>query len=162
MESQISSGKEWLQQLLALMGLAAEVNTEGFETLEVNSDSSWLNIESSNLTPEQKLLLIGGKGESIDAVQYLVNTILNLSSDPNTQSSFIVELDGYRVTRNQELATLTQEAMDKVRATGQEVEISGLSSAERKQIHFLLQNVENIATESRGQEPDRKLIVLPR
>lgn len=162
MESQISSGKEWLQQLLALMGLAAEVNTEGFETLEVNSDSSWLNIESSDFTPEQKLLLIGGKGESIDAVQYLVNTILNLSSDPNTQSSFIVELDGYRVTRNQELATLTQEAMDKVRATGQEVEISGLSSAERKQIHFLLQNVENIATESRGQEPDRKLIVLPR
>lgn len=161
MESQISSGKEWLQQLLALMGLAAEVDTEGFATVESKLDSNWLNIDSSNFSLEQKQLLIGVKGENIDAIQYLLNTILNLSSDPLEQSSFVVELDSYRVNRNQELATLTTEAVEQVKQTGQEVEITGLSSAERKQIHSLLQDVENLTTESRGQEPERKLVILP-
>ncbi|MEM7593098.1 MAG: R3H domain-containing nucleic acid-binding protein [Cyanobacteria bacterium P01_A01_bin.83] len=161
MKSEVSSGKEWLQQLLALMGLAAEVDTEGFARVEAKPNSSWLNIDSSNFSPEHKQLLIGFKGESIDAIQYLLNTILNLSSDPLEQSSFVVELDSYRVNRNQELATLTQEAVEKVRQTGQEVEIAGLSSAERKQIHSLLQDEENLTTESRGQEPERKLIILP-
>ena len=161
MESQLNSGKDWLEQLLGLMGLAAEVKTEGFETVQADSDSNWLSIEGDSFTPEQKEGLIGTKGESIDAIQYLANTILNLGSDPEAQSSFVVELDGYRVKRNQELADLTQEAIARVKETGQEVEIPGLSSAERKQVHSLLENVEDLTTESRGQEPDRKLVVLP-
>ena len=60
-------------------------------------------------------MLIGNKGESIDAVQYLANTILNLNSDLEKQSAFVVELDGYRVNRNRELAAMTKEAIDKVR-----------------------------------------------
>ena len=161
MESQLSSGKEWLQQLLDLMGLAAEVKTEGFETVKADSNSIWLNIDHSDFTSEQKQQLIGSKGENIDAIQYLANTILNLDQDSETQNSFVIELDGYRVKRNQELATLTQEAIAQVKATGQEVAIPGLSSAERKQIHSLLQDMEDLTTESRGQEPDRKLVVRP-
>ncbi len=161
MESQLGSGKEWLQQLLDLMGLAAEVNTEGFEKVATDSESHWLNIDGSNFTLEQKEQLIGNKGESIDAIQYLANTVLNLGSDQEAQSSFVVELDGYRVKRNQELANLTQTAIDKVKETGQEVEIPGLSSAERKQIHSLLQDAEGLESESRGQEPERRLVVRP-
>lgn len=161
MESQLGSGKKWLQQLLDLMGLAAEVNTEGFEKVTTDSESNWLDIDGSNFTLEQKEQLIGNKGESIDAIQYLANTVLNLGSDQEAQSSFVVELDGYRVKRNQELATLTQKAIDRVKETGQEVEIPDLSSAERKQIHFLLQNAEGLESESRGQEPERRLVVRP-
>ncbi|WP_019504993.1 R3H domain-containing nucleic acid-binding protein [Pleurocapsa sp. PCC 7319] len=159
MESQLQFGKQWLEQLLNFMGLAAKVTTEGFEKVTIESDSHWLNIDISGYTPEQRQQLIGIKGESIDAIQYLANTIINLNRDPEAQNSFVVELDGYRVQRNQELAALTQEATDQVRETSQEVEIPGLSSAERKQIHYLLQNVEDLTTESRGQEPHRKLIV---
>ena len=161
MESQLNSGKDWLEQILGLMGLAAEVKIEGFEKVQTDSSSNWLSIEGNSLTPEQKERLIGTKGESIDAIQYLANTILNLDSDPEAQSSFVIELDGYRVERNRELADLTQEAIARVKETGQEVEIPGLSSAERKQVHSLLQDVEDLTTESRGQEPDRKLVVLP-
>lgn len=159
MESQLQSGKQWLEQLLDFMGLAAQVTTEGFETVTTDLKSNWLNIDGINFTPEQRQQVIGNKGESIDAIQYLANTILNLNADPETQNSFVIELDGYRVKRNQELAALTQEAIDRVRETGQEVEIPSLSSAERKQIHSLLENVEDLMTESRGQEPDRRLIV---
>ena len=159
MDSQLSSGKKWLDKLLALMNLTAKVNTEGFETVNADSDSSWLNIDGSELTSEQKQKFIGNKGEGIDAIQYLANTILNLNADPESQNSFVIELDGYRVNRNRELAALTKEAVEQVKNTGQEAEISGLSSAERKQIHSLLENIEGLKSESRGQEPDRRLIV---
>ncbi len=159
MKSQLESGKEWLEELLKLMGLASDVNTEGFDKVATDADSVWLNIDSANLTPEQQKLLLGNKGENIDAMQYLANTILNLNLAPELQGSLVIELDGYRVKRYQELASLVQETVDRVRETGSEVEIPGLSSAERKQIHTLLQNSEDLATESRGQEPDRKLVV---
>ncbi len=161
MKSQLSLGKEWLEQLLTLMGVAAEVKTEGFETVSADSDFNWLSISADDLTETQKQQLIGNKGESIDAIQYLTNTILNLDTDPEVQSSFVVELDGYRVQRNQELATLTQDAIAQVQSTGEEVAIPGLSSAERKQIHSLLEGSEGLSSESRGQEPNRQLVILP-
>jgi spoIIIJ-associated protein len=165
-ESQLSSGKEWLEQLLTLMGVAAVVETEGFETAikgtgEKDSASHWLSISANDLTTSQKQQLIGNKGESIDAIQYLTNTILNLDVDPESKSSFVIELDGYRVQRNQELATLTQDAIAQVKSTGESVTIPGLSSAERKQIHSLLEGMAGLTSESRGQEPDRQLVILP-
>ena len=159
MESQLQRGKQWLEELLKLMGLTATVSTEGFEKIATDSNSSWLNIDVSNFTPEQKELLIGKKGENIDAIQYLANTLLNLSKDAESQGSYTIEIDGYRVQRYSELAALVEEATAKVRATGQEIEVPGLSSAERKQIHSLLQNTEDLTTESRGQEPDRRLVI---
>lgn len=161
MKSQLSLGKEWLEQLLTLMGVAAVVKTEGFETVSADSDFNWLSISADDLTETQKQQLIGNKGESIDAIQYLTNTILNLDTDPEVQSSFVVELDGYRVQRNQELATLTQDAIAQVQSTGEAVAIPGLSSAERKQIHSLLEGSEGLSSESRGQEPNRQLVILP-
>ncbi len=158
-ESQLSLGKQWLEQLLDSMGLAAKVTTEGFETVTTDSNSNWLNIDGSNLTSEQKEQLIGNKGQSINAIQYLANTILNLEADPEAQSFFTVEFDGYRVERYKELAVLTQEAIAKVRETGEDVEIPGLSPAERKQIHSSLEEMEDLTSESRGQEPDRRLIL---
>ena len=158
---QIQSGKEWLEQLLDAMYLNAEVNTEGFETVTADSDSNWLNIDGSNFTPEQKDKLIGNKGEGIDAIQYLANTILNLDVDLQEQCSYVIELGGYRVSRNQELSTLIQEAIEKVKQTGEEVEIPNLSAAERKHVHSLLENVEGLKSQSRGQEPQRNLVVQP-
>ncbi|MEL6929177.1 MAG: R3H domain-containing nucleic acid-binding protein [Cyanobacteria bacterium J06600_6] len=160
MENQLSSGKEWLEQLLTLMGVTAKVETEGFATVDADSSSSWLSISAAGLSEAQKQQLIGNKGESIDALQYLTNTVLNLGAEPEQQNSFVVELDGYRVQRNQELTTLTQEAIAQVQSTGEEVEIPGLSSAERKQIHSLIENTEGLRSESRGQEPNRKLVIL--
>ncbi|MEM8829814.1 MAG: R3H domain-containing nucleic acid-binding protein [Cyanobacteria bacterium P01_G01_bin.19] len=159
MDSQLSAGKEWLDRLLALMNLTAQVSTDGFETVGNDNDASWLNIDGTALSPEQKEQFIGNKGERIDAIQYLANTILNLNAEPEQQNSFVVELDGYRVKRNRELADLTKEAVARVKSTGEEAEIQGLSSAERKQIHSILQSIEGLESESRGQEPNRRLIV---
>lgn len=159
MEDRVQRGKQWLETLLELMDMPTTVTTEGFETIAEDSESCWLNISADNLTPEQIQILIGQKGEDIDAIQYLANTILNLTQDTDSQGSYTIDLNGYRVKRYQELLDIADNAAAKVRATGEETEVPNLSSAERKQIHSFLQNSPDLETESRGQEPDRKLIV---
>ncbi|GAB4232259.1 MAG: hypothetical protein Kow0049_15080 [Stanieria sp.] len=159
MEQQVQRGQEWLEKLLELMGFPTSVSPELPERIPAETDSCWLAIETTNLTEQQTQLLIGDKGENIDAIQYLANTLLNLSPESEFQGSVTIEIDGYRVQRYQELMTLAEKAVQQVRNTGQEVELTQLSSAERRQIHSLLQNSEDIQTESRGQEPDRRLVV---
>lgn len=159
MENQVERGKEWLEKLLALMGVETSVVLEGLDKIVTDTESCWLGIESANLTPQQVNLLIGEKGKNIDAIQYLANIILNIDQESEVQGSYTIELDGYRVKRYQELVALADRAVEQVRNTGQETEIPDLSSAERRQIHALLTNSADLATESRGQEPNRRLVV---
>ena len=158
MANQVAKGKEWLDKVLSLMGIPATAISEGFETIPEDL-SCWLSIEVTNLSKTQSKLLIGENGANIDAIQYLANTLLNINREQEDQGSYTIELDGYRVKRYQELTALLEQAMAQVRENGQEVEINDLSSAERRQIHSFLQDSADLATESRGQEPNRKLIV---
>lgn len=157
-EQQIARGQEWLEKLLRLMGIATEV-TVGEDENQMQAGSSWLIIDHTRLTPEQIQILIGYRGESIDAIQYLANTVLNLEADPEEQQAYTVELNDYRLKRQAELLALAKRVANEVRQTGQEIEVKSLSSAERRQIHTFLKEDEDLATESRGQEPDRRLVV---
>jgi spoIIIJ-associated protein len=159
MENRVERGKQWLETLLTLMGVSATATSEGFPTIAEDRESCWLNIDANLLSPRQIELLIGEKGENIDGIQYLANTILNLIQEPESQGSYTIELNGYRVRRYQELLEIADRAAERVRETGQEIEVPSLSSAERRQIHSFLQNSPDLVTESRGQEPDRKLVV---
>jgi spoIIIJ-associated protein len=159
MENRVERGKQWLENLLSLMGIPAAVTLEGFPTIAEEQESCWLNIDANDLSSTQIELLLGEKGENIDRIQYLINTILNLTQQPESQGSYTIELNGYRVRRYQELLEIADRAADRVRETGQEIEVPSLSSAERRQIHSFLQNSPDLVTESRGQEPDRKLVV---
>ena len=119
-------------------------------------------IDESQLPPEAIARLLGEKGEGIDAIQYLANTLINLKTESIEPQGFTVELNGYRGQRMEQLKSLTQEVAQKVRQTGQEMEMIDLSSAERRQVHSFFKDIEDLATESRGQEPHRRLIIKPR
>ena len=159
MERSIQRGQQWLENLLQLMGFPSQVNIGEGEPYGTDADACWLIIDETYLTSQQIEILLGQKGEGIDAVQYLANTILNLGLTPEEQRAFTVELTGYRLQRQAELLALAKEVAQQVRQTGQEVEMKSLSSAERRQIHTFLKDAEDLETESRGQEPDRRLVV---
>ncbi|WP_119261023.1 protein jag [cyanobacterium endosymbiont of Rhopalodia gibberula] len=159
MEREVHSGKAWLETLLTLMGLTAQVKVQDKKSHSDESPESWLTIDKTQLTPQQTDILLREQGAGIDAIQYLANTLINLSVEPREQRRYTVELNGYRLKRQEELVTWAREVVQKVRQTGREVEMSPLSSAERRQIHTLLKDVEDVETESRGQEPDRRLVV---
>lgn len=158
-EQQIQRGKEWLETVLNLMGLPTEVNVGSEKVDPIEQGACWLLIDQTNLTREQIEIIIGPKGEGIDAVQYLANTILNIDIEEEDQQAFTVELNGYRLKRQAELLAWANSVVEQVRQTRQEVEMKSLSSAERRQIHTFLKEVEDLETESRGQEPDRRLVI---
>ncbi|MDY6806740.1 MAG: R3H domain-containing nucleic acid-binding protein [Cyanobacteriota bacterium] len=156
-KTQIEIAKEWLEELLKLGEIPATV------TPKQEEDSYWLTIDESNLTAEQISILIGKDGLVIDAIQYLANTILNISKEKEQeleeQASYTIEINDYRNRRIQELQLMADYAANQVRLTKLEYEIPSLSSAERRQVHTILKEHEDLETYSRGQEPDRRLVV---
>jgi len=148
--------QQWLTQLLQLAAVPAPVE------VEEKSDCYWLTIDRTDLTPEQIDILIGPNGSTIDSIQYLANTILNLGQSPDHQAAYTIELDNYRLRRQEQLQAIAQDAVDRVRQTGEEYEIASLSSAERRQLHNLFKEYDDLETYSRGQEPDRRMVVRPK
>jgi spoIIIJ-associated protein len=156
-ESQIQRGQQWLEEFLKLSGLPAKVTAE---LEQVHWDGScWLKIDQAMLTPEQVQLLTGTDGAALDAIQYLVNTTLNLGQPKDEQKAYTIELDGYRARRQAELQTMAEHAAQQVRETGEAFEMAALSAAERRQVHTFLKTFEDLETFSQGTEPDRRLVV---
>jgi spoIIIJ-associated protein len=165
MTDTIVRGTGWLQTLLQVAGVSASVSgfeeNAGFSQDSSEGESYWLTIDKAKLTPEQIQVLIGIDGSTLDAIQYLANSILNLNQPPENQASYTIELNGYRIKRQEEVVTIAASAADQVRSTGREVELKSLSSAERRQVHTFLKEYSDLETFSQGKEPHRHLIVRP-
>lgn len=153
-------GQQWLEQLLQLAGIPAKVDVD-LSRLDAEG-SCWLIINRETLSDEQVEQLLSNQGHALDAIQYLANTTLNMGTTPQTQCAYTIELDGYRARRQVELEAIAAAAATQVRDTSAEYEIRGLSSAERRQVHNMIKAYEDLATESRGREPDRRLVVTLR
>lgn len=157
MDEKIRRGERWLGELLELANIPATVKTDASE---IRSDGScWLEINASALSEEQAATIMGDRGSVLDAVQYLLNTTVNLGKPNAEQQHYTVELLGYRQRRQEELKQIAEEAAAKVLETGEPTEITGLSSAERRQVHTYLKDYDGLKTESQGQEPERRLVV---
>ena len=158
MDKNIEQNRQWLEQLLQLMGVPTDVTVDQSYKIE-DDPSDWLIIEEKKLTSEQVDILIGSRGDNLDAIQYLTNSILNMGVEEGGHHSITIELNQYRVQRQAELKILADTVAQKVRPTGVSEEIHSLSSAERRQVHHFLSRSNDIYTESIGHEPDRRLIV---
>ena len=145
-------GQEWLETVLTMMSVSTPVKV---------LDEFQLEIESASLEDGTRDALIGKGGATLDALQYLANTLLNLHRPPESQHAFSIDLDGYRQRRNAELESLVSVAIEHVRGGQGEYEIPSLSAAERRQVHTLLSTDEysDVETFSRGKEPHRCLVV---
>lgn len=152
-------GQQWLEELLRLSKFGAPVRPTLTDGSGDDKPNYWLTIDQTQLTPKQIEIVIGPDGIVLDAIQYLANSILNLGQDEEGQAAYTIELDGYRLRRQEELRAMAAHAAQTVRETGQEYELKSLSSAERRQVHTFLKECEDLETQSRGQEPDRRLVV---
>jgi len=103
-------------------------------------------------------LLIGRHGQTIDAIQYLVNAIL-ARRFPGTYA--VVDASGYRARREASLATLARQAADDALRRGARVELEPMTAVERKIVHVQLKDVSGVETTSEGTEPNRFVVVFP-
>lgn len=153
MDGQMERGQQWLNELLSLAAIPSEVKGEW------QADSCWLTIDDASMAPEQVEILTGSKGEILDAIQYLANTIGNIGEKTEEQTAYTIELNGYRSRRQEELRAMAARAAEQAIQGGSEIELTDLSSAERRQVHNFLKEYPELETYSRGQEPDRRLVV---
>jgi spoIIIJ-associated protein len=104
-------------------------------------------------------LVIGKHGQTIDAIQYLVNAIVHKGAE--VRKPVVVDAGGYRDRRQATLDGLAVRSAEQVRATGEAVRLEPMSSVERKLVHLRLQDEPGVATRSEGDEPYRYVVVEP-
>jgi spoIIIJ-associated protein len=157
--------QQWLSQLLNYCSLDVSISItppDCAQTRLKDFGGHWLTLDSQGLDESQLQSLMGEKGVVLDAMQYLVNATLNLGQDSSSQAAYTVELLGRREQRYLELAQMADDVAAQVRGTGEEVAMMPLPPAERRLIHTILGESEDLQTYSRGQEPQRCLVVGPK
>jgi spoIIIJ-associated protein len=103
---------------------------------------------------------IGRHGQTIDALQYLVNAIVLRDELPD-RKPVVVDAAGYRARRQATLDALASRTAERVRRTGHEVELEPMTAVERKIVHLCLKDVADVETRSEGTEPNRYVVVSP-
>ncbi len=105
-------------------------------------------------------LLIGRHGQTIDAVQYLLNAISHRAYG-DERKEVIVDAAGYRERRRATLESLAVRTAQQVRTSGERAELDPMTAVERKVVHLRLKEFEGVETSSEGTEPNRYVVVLP-
>jgi spoIIIJ-associated protein len=105
-------------------------------------------------------ILIGRHGQTIDAVQYLLNAISHRSYGEE-RKEVIVDAAGYRERRRATLESLAVRTAQQVRTNGERVELDPMTAVERKVVHLKLKEFDGVETASEGTEPNRYVVVLP-
>ena len=126
-------------------------------TVEATEDSDTIVVTCSG---DDVGLLIGRHGQTIDAVQYLLNVIAYRAYGEE-KKDVVVDAAGYRERRRETLETMADEIADRVRSTGEREELEPMTSVERKVVHLRLKEAAGVATASEGTEPNRYVVVLP-
>ncbi len=150
----IAGGKEILETLIKHLDFEAEIRLsgEGSETV--------LNVAGTSPEAVEELgSLIGRRGERLQAIQHLVN--LMLSRKLGEWARVTVDIEEYRGRREAQLRALARKAGERVRETGRAVQLEPMTALERRWVHMELQGAPGIATESAGEEPERRVVVIP-
>ena len=141
--------REFLNSILETMDLNAEMEiTEDNQNITVNIEGDKLGI------------LIGRRGETLDALQYLMNLSVNRKQE--SRRRLVLDIEGYRLRREETLKKLAFKLADKARQRGRSVVLEPMNSLERRIIHTALQGTADITTFSEGEEPYRKIIIAPK
>lgn len=147
-ESMARRAKAVLEGILAGMGIPAPVSVEETE------DAILLNVKGDGGG-----LLIGRRGQNLDAIQYIVNKAAGRSG--NGRKMIIIDTEAYRKRREESLVSLAEKLAEKVRKTKKPVTVSHMNAHDRRIIHMTLQNDESLTTKSRGEGEYRKIVIIP-
>lgn len=136
----------FLESLFEKMGLEAKVD------LTETDDSILVEVSGPKMG-----ILIGHRGETLDAVQYLTNLAVN--RDSKKYKRVIMDTESYRSKREETLVKLAKRLSNKVQKTRKKVVLEPMNPFERRVIHSTLQKDPRVVTHSEGDEPYRKVVI---
>ena len=149
----LAAGRDILDELLKHMGLDVTVSVE-------TGDTSKLDVRGSETDKEALGALIGRKGERLSALQHLVN--LMLSRKLGAWTRVLVDVEDYRGRRERQLREIATRAAEHVRESGKMIQLEPMPALERRWIHLALRGNPDVATQSIGEEPHRRVVILKR
>lgn len=149
----LEAGREILAQLLGHMGLSVSVSVE-------SGDTSKLDVRGDEQSKEALGALIGRKGERLSALQHLVN--LMLSRKLGAWTRVLVDVEDYRGRRERQLREIATRAAEKVKESGKMLQLEPMPALERRWIHLALRGDAGVSTQSIGEEPHRRVVILRR
>lgn len=147
-EKAVDAAKSFLREVFAAMQLEVTIEVEDTE------ESVKLNLSGKGLG-----ILIGRRGQALDALQYLLNLAVNRKSEE--KFFFTLDVEDYRRRREEALIKLAKGVAERAIKTRREVRLEPMSRHERKIIHTVLQDNDRVETHSTGEEPYRYVIVTP-
>ena len=140
----------------ALVGrIAATLGVAGHVDVRENDDAVTATVSAADVA-----LLIGRHGQTIDAVQYLLNALTHRTYG-DERKDIVVDAAGYRERRRVTLESLAVRTAEQVLVGGERVELEPMTAVERKVVHLKLKEIDGVETTSEGTEPNRYVIVLP-
>jgi len=140
-----------LTEVIAKMGMVAEV------AFERNPDqTARLTVKS-----EDGAILIGRKGRTLSALQYLINRIISRTDTAENTERLVVDVEGYVDRRRESLEELARNFAEKVKASGRNYKLKPMSPQERRIIHLTLQEDPEIRTFSLGESLYRTVVISP-
>lgn len=138
--------RSFLKPILNAMGLE--------EDIEVMMDGDTLTVR---LSAENIGIIIGRRGETLDALQYLLGLVVNKNSEKFIRVT--LDVGNYREKREETLVKLAKRLADKVSKTRKNMTLEPMNPYERRIIHATLQNYKSVETYSIGDEPNRKVVI---
>ncbi len=140
--------EEVLKTILRMLDLTGEIEKEAEEA------QYKFNIVGGDLG-----LLIGRRGQTLEALQFVLNLIVNRSSKEKTK--IILDVEGYRSRREKSLQDLARRLAEKAKQEKKNIVLEPMMPNERRIIHLALQDDEQVSTYSQGEEPLRKVVISP-
>ncbi len=156
--------KEQTEELRAKMEAAEAYLRDIFEKMGVTDLSVRMEpLENRNvmihLDGESIGTVIGKRGETLDAIQYLVSLAANRSEGEYVR--FTINAGNYREKREETLKALAQRMAKKALKTGRPVALEPMNPYERRIIHAVVTDIDGVFSKSTGEEPNRKVVIKP-
>lgn len=149
----LAAGREILEELMRHLGFDVRIEVDA-------GDTSRLNVVGNADSHEALGALIGRKGERLSALQHLVN--LMLSRRMGEWTRVLVDVEDYRGRRERQLRDIANRAAARVQETGKMLQLEPMPALERRWIHLALRDHPDVATQSIGEEPNRRIVIIPR
>lgn len=150
LESQeVVKGKEALRRIIDFITTGAEIR------VETGEDRILFNIEGGDAG-----VLIGKRGQTLEAIQYLVEKMINRQSENRIRIQ--IDVEGYLNNRRENLQSLARKLSEKAKSTGKPATIAQMNAHDRRIIHLTLKNDQGVRTQSIGDGFYRKLVIFPK
>ena len=144
-----------VSKLIHHLGMMAQVSAHYDESSTEDRRSIQVDVRGDDLSA-----LIGRQAETLNAFQYVASLIVGKETEQWVQ--LIVDVEGYRSRRDKQVRQIALRMVDQVIKTGRKAALEPMTASERRAIHIELRDHPAVTTESSGEEPHRKVVILPK